>query len=865
MNSAHEIIEYRKELPIKLFCQRIGLVNKHWHRSIEILLVLSGSMDICIEDKHYSLSENDLILINSNQVHETYSEDCVLIALQIRLSLFQSNWHDPEKVYFNCNSGICKSDVPKKDFTNNPAYFDILRQLIARLIQINTSNSTNAHLLSVSYLFALMNELFLHFEAAPPIIQRSQKHMDRLKNILDYIEENYNQDLTLTGLAAREYLTPPYLSSFFEKNMNVSLNSYINRIRMDHSLEHLLYSEESIEEIASQCGFASPRSYSTLFRRQYGMRPSLYRKEQKGNLSCFDSKSNPNNRNYLNLEKFNYFEKLSTYLKSPDSLLTQSQEHPAHLALGSISTRQETTTLSHNELNFCSVGKAKELLYGNIREMLTLQQAEIGFRYIKFHGIFDDSLMVYQEDFEGCPFLNFTMVDEILDFLLSIHLRPLIQLSFMPSALAKDASRTFFVIPSIISEPKENSKWGYLVSEFTAHLLDRYGLKEVSKWIFTFWNETLSYLPFDFDNDNIFLRLYEITWKSVKKYSSVLKFANTSFADTTFPAERFRQFLDFTKAHHCEPDVYLFHFYPTQPNHAGSLHRDAFISPPISKISSPPMLLSEDPDLFQKYIVSLNANLPERDHKPLYITEWNLSPSHREWLNDTCYACAYFVRNILQNYDKADSFCHWCLTDWIEELNFPEELFHGGVGHFTKNGIKKPAYYAYLFLSKLKDELVKQGEGYFITKDAETDNYSILLYNYCHFTNLYSQGYNFDVSSTERYNIFVNAVNKEIEFTLIDISNGDYIISEQIVNRHSGSCFDEWLKMGATPLDTKEEIDTLKQLSTPTIIKKMCTIDNHLLVYTGNLEPHEVRLIQIKKKDLKLEPRNTFQEFDFTK
>ncbi len=832
MNSIHEIIEYNKNLPIKLFCQRIGSVQKHWHRSIEILLVLSGNMEVWIEDRHFNLKENDLILINSNEVHETYSEDCVLIALQIRQSMFHMDWLKPETVSFFCNSNL----------QGNNGHFDNIRHQIARLIQLNSSTSAYTQLMSYSHACQLMYELLLYFKAEQPAVVRSQKHMERLGNIIQYIEENYARKITLKDIAAREFLSPSYLSHFFEKNMNISISNYLSKIRIEHSVNYLLYSDNSIEKVAQSCGFTSPRSYATLFRKQYHMLPSQFRREKKEDHDIPNSFDPKQNNNYLTLEKYDFLTKLASYLytgKTAGAPIAQNIRQ----SLGTVSTKA-AVPFTNTALKFCSVGRAKEILYSGIRDMLAVQQKEIGFEYIKFHGIFDDSLMVYREDSKGNPILNFNMLDEILDFLLSIHLRPLIQFSFMPKDLAKTPEKVFFAVPFIMSEPKDEGKWEYLVSQFTEHIISRYGFSEVSQWIFTFWNETLSNFPFDFKTPGISLHLYELTRKAVKGISPLLKFGNTAYINSSLSSGNIQYFLDYIKDKNLEPDVYLFHFYPTTaPGFSSSQDRED--TDFMEYFHKGRRVFCKDPDAFGDFLDKLNHTLPDRTKKPLYITEWNLSSSHREWLNDTCYASAYFVRNILNNYDKADSFCHWTLSDWIEELPFPSEIFHGGAGHFTKNGIKKPVYYSYLFLSKLKEEIVEQGEGYFITKEKGKDNYSIILYNYCHISDLYGNGFYFNVSSADRYNVFSNAAAKEFIFSLAGLANGEYTMTEQLVNRRYGSCYDKWVEMGAVSLETPEEVEALKHLSHPLLKKTFRSVSNQTLDYEAILEPHEVRLIQI--------------------
>jgi xylan 1,4-beta-xylosidase len=254
--------------------------------------------------------------------------------------------------------------------------------------------------------------------------------------------------------------------------------------------------------------------------------------------------------------------------------------------------------------------------------------------------------------------------------------------------------------------------------------------------------------------------------------------------------------------------------------------------------------LDTAPDAFDQYIESIHKTLPAANKKPVYITEWNFTPSHREWLNDTCFSSVYIVRNILTNYDKLDSFCHWSLTDWIEEMVFSQELFHGGMGFFTRNGIKKPAYHAYSFLSKLENQFVSKGDGYFVTKGD--DRYVILLYYYVQISDLYAQGVTFNTTFTERYHPFDHANDRMVDFVLSNMEDGTYLVTEHIVNRHYGSVFDKWLEMGGLELKKQEDVETLRQLSAPMVHKKQVTITDNLLPYSVTMEPLEIRLIEIE-------------------
>lgn len=121
-----------------------------------------------------------------------------------------------------------------------------------------------------------------------------------------------------------------------------------------------------------------------------------------------------------------------------------------------------------------------------------------------------------------------------------------------------------------------------------------------------------------------------------------------------------------------------------------------------------------------------------------------------------------YCKNILENLNRLDSYGHWYLSDLIDETQLPNNMLHGGLGFYTVNGIRKPAFYAYKFLSKLGPDIILQNEGIIITKRDQ--DIIILLYNYEHFSNLYASGDYFELSYHNRYIPF--AANKNIIFSI---------------------------------------------------------------------------------------------------
>jgi xylan 1,4-beta-xylosidase len=101
----YEIIEFSPHIPIKVFMHKLsGNVSKHWHRSLELLLVLDGEITITMDGETSSLKSEDIILINSNTIHDIEAKDAVMIALQMKEDVFTPLHTDIENLVFDCNS-----------------------------------------------------------------------------------------------------------------------------------------------------------------------------------------------------------------------------------------------------------------------------------------------------------------------------------------------------------------------------------------------------------------------------------------------------------------------------------------------------------------------------------------------------------------------------------------------------------------------------------------------------------------------------------------------------------------------------------------------------------------------------------------
>ncbi len=189
-----------------------------------------------------------------------------------------------------------------------------------------------------------------------------------------------------------------------------------------------------------------------------------------------------------------------------------------------ISANAQTTPFPHFWEQMFGSGRAILTLRESYRSDLRAVKQVADFRYVRFHAIMDDQVGVYTEDEHGNPVYNFAYVDEIYDGLLKNGVRPVVEISFMPKKLAfnPDALHPFWYKPNV-SPPKSMERWDGLMTHFAQHLVDRYGIEEVSQWYFEVWNEPNIDFWGGVPRQKSYFELYDHTARDLKSVSPRLR------------------------------------------------------------------------------------------------------------------------------------------------------------------------------------------------------------------------------------------------------------------------------------------------------------------------------------------------------
>lgn len=487
MHSHYEIIIHPDHLPFSVFLHENQGYPLNWHKEIEILFVLKGSIDVKVRNTHHHLGPDDLILINSYEVHEleTADDESVILVFQFDPYFYQKYYSNFTDIQFECNTTSVNIST---------SIYDMIREKLTMMkwLDLNRDNTYQIKILKMSL---ELIEVLLDYFKKNIIYDRmnNDQIQKRLIRIIEYVSNNYSEKITLSHLAKEEYISVHYLSKFFKNQMGIGFNKYLNTYRLNKSMVDLLNSNKNILDIALDHGFSNAKCYSKTFKETYNTSPSVFRKEYyKLPTTVKTSSATENGLTVLQryLDRF-HTEKVYEIIRKISNLDID------------IANKSSDYVKFEKIISFEFVYDG---LNSNWQRNLEIIQAEIKFDYIRFNGIFNTGMLFYSKKEDRYNWFN---IDNLLDFFLDNNLKPFIQLSY---------SKNEYTLKN----------WHLLLEKFLNHCIEKYGFKEVMSWKFELASEDKTY-------ENA-IQLYTVTLNKLSK-----KFKGINFGILFVPANNFEK------------------------------------------------------------------------------------------------------------------------------------------------------------------------------------------------------------------------------------------------------------------------------------------------------------------------------------
>lgn len=356
----------------------------------------------------------------------------------------------------------------------------------------------------------------------------------------------------------------------------------------------------------------------------------------------------------------------------------------------------------------------------DLQAQIRRAHSELGMRYWRCHGTLSDDMGIVVSDGNGHPVdYAFSGLKRVLDAVLSHHVKPFLELSFMPAAFAAKPSATICYYRGITSPPREWPLWEELIRRTVTFLQETYGVEELKTWYFEVWNEPN--IPFWSGTRDEYFQLYASAAHAIKAVDPHLRVGGPA----TARVEWVTPFLEYCRASGTPVDFLSTHIYPSDVAFAESSHGEV-------------QLLGTEflTRAFRRVRGEIDAISPGL---PFIMGEWNSSAGPLASNHDECNNAAFVSAVLAGLEDYAEGSLFWNLSDIYEECQFHFTPFHGGYGLYTVDEVPKSAARAFEFWHRLKGERaavhvrdgeVRAGCGCFAVFDSATGTTSAILWNH---------------------------------------------------------------------------------------------------------------------------------------
>jgi xylan 1,4-beta-xylosidase len=451
-------------------------------------------------------------------------------------------------------------------------------------------------------------------------------------------------------------------------------------------------------------------------------------------------------------------------------------------------------------------GRAILALRDDYRNDLRETKRITDLEYVRFHAIFHDEVGLYDEDQQGKLVYNYSYVDQIYDGLLANHVRPFVELSFMPKKMTSDPSALHpFWYKQNVAPPKDWNLWEQLIENFTRHLVKRYGLDEVSQWYFEVWNEPNLDFWTGNPKEETYYQLYDHAAQAVKRVSPRLRIGGPATAQAAW-ADRFLA--------HCKDQNVPVDFVSTHV-YGNDKAEDVFGT--HEQISRNQMVCRAVKKVHEQIAASAYPKMP------LIWTEYNAAYDNEPPVTDSAYIGPFLANTIRECDGLTEMMSYWTFSDVFEEQGVVKTPFYGGFGLLAERSIPKAAFNDFALLHHLGDVRIEVGSDSALVTRRKDGTLAVAVWN-----------------------LFLPeeaGVAKTVTLRFKGVSEaGSARVT--IVDKEHGSPLPAYEKMGRPESPTVAQIEVLRKAAALPASKIVALKDGSM---TLTLQPHALALIELAK------------------
>ncbi|MBC1515514.1 helix-turn-helix domain-containing protein [Listeria immobilis] len=727
-----------KQLPFHLTLMKVNYVPPQISNYLTVFLMFNGSAVVTVGEKEYWLNQDDLLVINPRQQYQVKStSDNLLLSLRIAKKpitpQFKENWLP----FIECSTNGSE--------TENAEKFQQLRVALAHLMAAYFKQNDETEIETYQHFFTVLTLLVKNFKKeylpVPTITENLAD--ERMSQLLEQIQKNYSQPISLESLAEMSGISYYYLSRSFKKQVGVNFTEYLNQIRLMHASEALVSTSQSVLKVAFNSGFSNAKNFYDIFKKQYGLTPANYRK--KYSLAKNPEKQQTKDDDFQEITGAAALQELARYLVEKDI----EDENAG------IEQRLQLVLPKESQQNYRSIkkiikiGPAGEGLANSVQRELCILQKDLRFDLIQFEGFCEET------NFENDVFLvsEYILNNQWFDFLVSIQLKPMIQL----------------YLPEHYTENADVQLWCDKQLKIIRHFLNRYGRDEVGQWYIqwslpkgtSIWNESSRWG-------------YRYFYRKLKQLVSECKVGLMSIRSLDEKEyQQYQIFIQEQGSQRCLPDFISFHADPYASTTIKDQHALRFKD-------YQQKILHRVKSVIEKSQAEQETNYSEWMPE-LFLTDWNTLVGEGNTFSGTFFRSALILESIVELSKEVRGIAFWLNIKVKERQTHTRE--DSSLSVFLYEELRRPLFFSLFFLNHLKGELVASGNGYLLTRNQ--GQYQLLLYNSSYLDPLYS------VDTFQ-----VQYQTKKMKIHLKGLPIGNYLIREYVLDKDHGGIYNDWIRIG---------------------------------------------------------------------
>lgn len=651
------------------------------HSDLVLFYGIRGTTEVTTGDETVKLGLEDILAVNLDQ---PYRVRCLhgAAATTIRLSArILGQVIRTGGIYFQCASP-----------SDRVHSFRRLRHLFRRLVLSYAGSSHGTEAYRYGLAFSILDELDENFRSEE-VSGGEGSLSGQIIQVMTYVNLHYGESIRLSELADQYYTSTSTLSRAFRKQTGTYFEDYVRKVRLQYACSMLADTDEPMIRIAMDCGFSTSATFNRAFRDLYGMAPSEYRLSHR----------------QLRKEEQKRDRKLSGMLTQEEARelaekLRQEGETSSSRLEVRIEKDAEGKPFSRCLNRMIVAGRAEDLLTANIQYHIQYLVQNLHAEYVSVWNLFS---LKMAGPYQSGRHTGYATIDTVLDFLSANGIRPFLDLSVRPeTAVSSENQTVYFEVPDRKIPGRE--AWKEEMTSFLKHIRKRYGDRTVSSWKFVFTETYGGYIHYYSGDEGDYRWLLK---EGIRMVHEILPGAAAGGGGGDI--ESFANTVPYLAQAGIRPDFFTMMCFPLRNGEDRKMEKVPASQP--------------DP----RYCVQDARNILDRfgyAGMPLYVTEFNLGISNRSFLNDSCGRAAYLLETAGMLDRLPETMGLWMATDWSSTYYDVSRISYGGSGMITRDGVRKPVYYALEFLDHAGERCLYQDSRCIVTRKPDGE-WIILLNN----------------------------------------------------------------------------------------------------------------------------------------